>query len=335
MGPISVGRVRKVLLAIVLVVGCIASVVNAAADEALNARLTLTLSCNLDASDGEYFALMGAPVTFNFLVSNIGDAPITGISVDEPVLGHVGDIASLAPGESQELSAISESADGELKGHAAGKDPAGGSITASDALVLERYMADSFEDDPWVLKTSSKATAVPGDTITYTLKYGNQKDHIVEGAKVVDEFDSRVLEVVDAAGASVEAGRLMWVVGPGMNATEAPRTITYTMRLRSETPATIASALNVATISSEFDVDATDNTSRVSVAIDHYLGFTPPAPTAGSSAKSARKTVATPAEEPFLPYTGTDSRRLVITALLFAIVGGTLRRFGTTQEASA
>ncbi|MDP2233303.1 MAG: hypothetical protein Q8K89_06685, partial [Actinomycetota bacterium] len=151
MGPISVRRVRKVLLTIVLVVGCIASVVNAAADESLNARLTLTLSCNLDASNGEYFALVGAPVTFNFLVSNSGDAPITGISVDEPVLGHVGDIASLAPGESQELSAISESADGELKGRASGKDPAGGSITASDTLVLERYMADSFEDDPWVL----------------------------------------------------------------------------------------------------------------------------------------------------------------------------------------
>lgn len=331
----SVGRSRKVLLAIVLVVGCIASVVNAAADEAMNARLSLEMSCDAGDFDGGYLALAGAPVTFDFLIYNTGDAPVTGISVDEPALGHIGDIASLAPGESRELSAISESADGELKGRATGKDPAGASITASDTLVLERYFADSFEDDPWILKTSSTATAVPGDVITYTLEYGNQKDHIVEGARIVDEFDTRVLEVVDTGGASVGEGRLTWIVGPGMKAKDAPVTITYSLRLRSDSPSTIADALNVATISSEFDVDATDNTSRVSVAIDYYLGFTPPAAAAGSSAKSARKTVVTPAEEPFLPYTGTHPWRLAITALVFAIAGGALRRFGTTQEASA
>ncbi|MDO9108002.1 MAG: hypothetical protein Q7U89_03315 [Coriobacteriia bacterium] len=337
MTPFSVGRVRKVLIAILLVAACIASVVSAAADEALNVRLALKMSCDADVFDGGYLAEDSAPVTFNFLVSNSGDVLITGISVDEPMLGHIGDIASIAPGESQKFSVSSERAGGEFKGSAVGRDPSGASVTASDTLVLERYMGDTFEDDPWILKTSSTATAVPGDTITYTLKYGNQKDHIVEGASIVDEFDSRVLEIVEAAGASVESGRLTWIVGPGMNATEVPVTITYTMRLKSDAPATIADALNIATISSEFDVDATDNTSRVSVAIDHYLGFTPPAPSAGSSAKSAPKTVAgTPTEqEPFLPFTGTDSRRLVITALLFAMAGGVLRLLGRTLVVGA
>src|SRR4029077_1634851 len=47
---------------------------------------------------GATMAHEGDPVTYNFAVHNGGDVPLTNVSVDDNVLGHIGDIPTLAVG---------------------------------------------------------------------------------------------------------------------------------------------------------------------------------------------------------------------------------------------
>ncbi|MGH9269429.1 MAG: DUF7507 domain-containing protein, partial [Acidimicrobiales bacterium] len=51
----------------------------------------------------------GAPgdrATYTYVVSNVGDTPLVGVSVDDSLLGHVGDVPSLAPGQSVVLGKV-------------------------------------------------------------------------------------------------------------------------------------------------------------------------------------------------------------------------------------
>jgi len=47
----------------------------------------------------------GDEITYTFVVTNVGDVTLYDISVDDDVLGHIGDIASLDPGQSATLTA--------------------------------------------------------------------------------------------------------------------------------------------------------------------------------------------------------------------------------------
>jgi hypothetical protein len=46
----------------------------------------------------------GDTVTYTFVVTNTGDTTLFDISVDDDVIGHIGDIASLEPGDSVTLT---------------------------------------------------------------------------------------------------------------------------------------------------------------------------------------------------------------------------------------
>lgn len=319
-----------------LLVLCLMSAASSAsADETATARLTLEMSTDAEPFEGGYIAEYEAAVDCQFLVTNTGDVPVVDISVDEPMLGHIGDIAELASGESQMLSVSSTTADSELVGTALGRDPSGAEVVASDTIFLERFFGDTFEDDPWIRKSSSVTVAATGETVRYTLTYGNQKDVLISNTTIVDDFDERVFEVVDAGGAKLGPGRLEWVVPAGLTPADGAHTITYTLRVKQDAPGAIASTLNVATISNEFDVDLADNVARVWVTIDAYRGFSPPpaAPTAQKPAAASEQkanavtTPSTAEEEPgFLPFTGGNSVYQLYAAFACALAGVGLRR---------
>ena len=46
----------------------------------------------------------GTPIVYTYAVTNTGDTTLFGISVDDDIVGHVGDIASLAAGQSDDLT---------------------------------------------------------------------------------------------------------------------------------------------------------------------------------------------------------------------------------------
>jgi uncharacterized repeat protein (TIGR01451 family) len=78
----------------------------------------------------------GDTVTYTYVVTNTGDTTLFDVSVDDDVIGHIGDIAELAPGESVTLTK-----DWELPNHAGavtnvgtatGTDVLGKTVTADD-----------------------------------------------------------------------------------------------------------------------------------------------------------------------------------------------------------
>jgi len=76
----------------------------------------------------------GDTVTFSFKVTNTGDVTLTNISVDDDVLGHIGDIPSLSPGQSVTLTASTTLGDTELVnvGSAQAADVIGSVVRAED-----------------------------------------------------------------------------------------------------------------------------------------------------------------------------------------------------------
>jgi hypothetical protein len=73
----------------------------------------------------------GTPVTFTYTVTNSGDVTLTNVSVDDNVLGHIGDVASLAPGETVVLTASTVIGDGSVTNIAiaGGTDPLGTKVS--------------------------------------------------------------------------------------------------------------------------------------------------------------------------------------------------------------
>jgi hypothetical protein len=101
----------------------------------------------------------GAPgdtVTFSFKVTNTGDTTLTNISVDDDVLGHIGDIPSLAPGQSVTLTATATLGDTDHVNV--------GSATAADIIGLNVKAEDTLQV-PVVLGEVTESGAAPGDQV--------------------------------------------------------------------------------------------------------------------------------------------------------------------------
>jgi hypothetical protein len=76
----------------------IGPVTDTASVDVINPGLTIEKTSDVDSGSP------GDTVTFSFKVTNTGDTILTNISVDDDVLGHIGDISTLAPGQSVTLT---------------------------------------------------------------------------------------------------------------------------------------------------------------------------------------------------------------------------------------
>jgi uncharacterized repeat protein (TIGR01451 family) len=83
-------------------------------------------------------APIGTTVTFTYVITNTGDVTLYNISVDDDILGHIGDIAQLEPGHSATLTKDSE-VTAEIVtniGTAVGHDILGREVSASDDATV-------------------------------------------------------------------------------------------------------------------------------------------------------------------------------------------------------
>jgi hypothetical protein len=96
--------------------------------DVLNPALSISKTSDIDSGSP------GDTVTFSFTVTNTGDAPLFNISVDDDVLGHIGDISSLAPGQSVTLTKEATLGDENLVnvGSAVGGDIIGLNVRTED-----------------------------------------------------------------------------------------------------------------------------------------------------------------------------------------------------------
>jgi hypothetical protein len=108
-------------------------VTDTASVDVINPGLSILKTSDVDSGNP------GDTVTFSFKVTNTGDVTLTNISVDDDVLGHIGDIPSLAPGQSVTLTATTTLGDSDHVNV--------GSVTAADIVGIQVRAEDKQQVD--------------------------------------------------------------------------------------------------------------------------------------------------------------------------------------------
>jgi hypothetical protein len=83
---------------------------------------------------------VGDPITYRFVVRNIGDSTLTGLSIDDDQLGHIGSIPTLVPGHDAVVSTVRVLSVRHVwvtdTATVTGSDPSGSSVHATDQAVV-------------------------------------------------------------------------------------------------------------------------------------------------------------------------------------------------------
>ncbi|MDP2401498.1 MAG: hypothetical protein Q8M66_05915, partial [Actinomycetota bacterium] len=244
----------------------------------------------------------GEVVTYTYTVTNVGDVPLYNVVLDDDMLGIVGTLPSLLPGQSApfEASDLIE-VDTTNVVVATAADELGHEVTDSDEWTVEVEPFLPFGPDLTIRKQANKETAEPGELVRYTLVYSNTDPNpnvTASNFTITDDFDGRYASVVDAAGGKVEGSTIVWTV-PGPLGGGQSGSITYTMKISDDMPAGTTNVDNVVVIEHPDDPNPDNNrdTERVRV----------------------------PADEPFLPFTGGQAGRL-LAILAFAVAAGVALR---------
>ncbi len=108
----------------------------------------------------------GEVITYTYRVKNVGDVTLTDVSVDDDKLGHICDIPSLDPGESETCSASFRIPTGSNPssirnvGTAVGEDPLGGTVEDQDDETIDVVLGTTVTPTP--TKTPPGGTAFTG-----------------------------------------------------------------------------------------------------------------------------------------------------------------------------
>ena len=102
---------------------------------------------------------IGTTVTYTYVVTNTGDTTLYDISVDDDILGHVGDIAVLEPGESATLTKDFVVGDVPVinVGTATGEDILGRSVSSDDDAIVTPIAGEVPPPNPPTPFTGSDA----------------------------------------------------------------------------------------------------------------------------------------------------------------------------------
>src|SRR5206468_1716230 len=94
----------------------------------------------------------GDTVTYTYVVTNTGDTTLYDVSVDDDVIGHIGDVAELAPGESVTLTKdfVLPSGNPEVTnvGTATGTDTLGEQVSDDDDAFVTIVKAENPPPPP-------------------------------------------------------------------------------------------------------------------------------------------------------------------------------------------
>jgi uncharacterized repeat protein (TIGR01451 family) len=102
---------------------------------------------------------IGTTVTFTYVVTNTGDTTLYDISVDDDILGHIGDIEILEPGQSVTLTKDFVVGDELVTnvGTATGEDILGRSVSADDDATVTPIAGENPPENPPTPFTGSDA----------------------------------------------------------------------------------------------------------------------------------------------------------------------------------
>jgi len=161
--------------------------------DVINPEITVEKSTNsvdADAAPGPSIPVGGA-VTWTYVVTNTGDAPLTGIQVTDTDLGSVGTVASLAAGASHTFTKTEAASAGQYEntGFVTAKDALGGDVSDND---LSHYFGTSASIEIIKSGTLDKTVVLPndradvGDVIDYTFTVTNTGNVPLTNVTVTD-----------------------------------------------------------------------------------------------------------------------------------------------------
>ena len=94
---------------------------------------------------------MGTTVTYSYTVTNTGDTTLFNISVDDDILGHIGDIAELEAGDSVTLTKDFVVGDVPVinVGTVSGEDILGRSVSSTDDALVTPFAGETPPPTPF------------------------------------------------------------------------------------------------------------------------------------------------------------------------------------------
>lgn len=253
------------------------------------------------------FVAAGEIVTYTYVVTNTGDTTLINMVATDDKLGVVGTAASLDPGASVTFTkAAPIDAPTTNIVVATATDRMQHPVSDSDTAFVDVFLPFTAPDLV-IEKSVDKATADPGELVTFTLTYWNIGEGAALDYVITDDYDERYVEVVSAPDGTVDtsAGTITWEFPGPLYAEDGEQTITYTVRVKASMPIGTTIVRNVVVITEEADEDTSNNSDKASFSV-----------TVG---------------EPFLPFTGMETGIALLLALMAALAGLALRRLGHTS----
>jgi len=260
----------------------------------------LTMEKTTNGADGITLAV-GDAVTWSYKVTNTGNVTVTDITVtdSDSSIGQVGTIASLAPGESQTLTASGTAAAGNysntgtVSGQPAGSDnaPIGDAITASDGSSYfgsgpALDITKTVQNITTAGAAGKTATGTPGDDFKFTIVVKNTGNKDLVQILITDS------KAAVGSAVTVDGAPKTWTSGSGGIASleltglavGASSTITYILDTAAGDAALVM--LNVASVS------GTDTST------EKVVGDSDVATLSTTSVLGAVRTTPTPTSEP-------------------------------------
>jgi len=245
--------------------------------------------------------VLGESVTYTYVVSNIGDVDLFGVTLTDDHLGVVGTLATLPVEGSQTFTvttAPSEPTTNVVT--AVGFDRLQHQVSATDDAFVDVSLPFTGKPDMAIDKSADKTQVKAGDYVNYTLTYRNVGDDDAFDVTIVDDFDERYVTIVDAGGGTVSGGKITWSFDGPISPEAGADSVTYRVRINTDLPASVTRIDNVVRVTTPGDDNPDNDTDTWRVTLG----------------------------EPFLPFTGGELTLLALAAMLAALAGVILRRLG-------
>lgn len=262
-----------------------------------------TPDMSIDKSADATRVPMGTKVNYTFVVTNTGNETLYNLVATDDKLGQVGTADSLEPGKSvtfTKSAVLNQDTHNIVTVDAWTRSEQ--KLTRTDDWTVIVYLP-FVEPDLAIEKVADKHVLNPGDTVKYTLTYRNVGEGPATDFTITDDYDERYLTIVDSSGGVVADGKIVWNLPGPLTKNDAPRTITYTAKVKTSMPAGTTNIDNVVVIRDPEDKNPANDRDdeRVKVTVE------------------------------FLPFTGGETTNLLLAAAFTAGSGLVLRRKSRRQ----
>lgn len=237
-----------------------------------------------DSADADSIGSLGELLTYGFTVTNIGNTPLTDVTISDELLGLVEApcVATLAPGASSTCPLLSaptyvvtaaDVAAGRVHNlaTATGTPPAGPDVSDSDDASIDTGAGEPLPAGLGISKTADVSLAAPGDVVTYTLRAVNSGPGEARDVVVTDVLPAGTTFVSASPGCAPSSGAVVCSLGTIGPDQERSVTITVRVHLLPSAVTTHDHLVDVTKVESHLSVPAGQTASATTACPTGYL----------------------------------------------------------------